>query len=356
MSPSGIWAVSLSLLLGVNAVQAQDARSVVVANPTPVKHATALQLSGQISAAQRAELSPRLSGVVEALAVDVGAKVQRGDRLLKLDDRLASLESMSAKAALAAAKARLQDAERIERETLSLTAQGLLPSSQGETARTALAVARAEARASEAQTALIAERLQRHWLTAPFDGVIVGRSANVGEWVDASSAVMVLISNEALRFDARVPQELFGQIDTAGKVEVRIDGREAALTGAVLQAEVPAGDSDSRSFLLRLELPAQTPALLPGASGTVSVTLRGNRQTFSVPRDALVTYPDGGRAVWLAVPSDGGYVATSQRIEIDAGLSDPMRVLSGIDGDDRVIVRGFSRLRDGEAVLPSEAN
>ena len=39
MSPSGIWAVSLSLLLAVNAVQAQDARSVVVANPTPVTHA-----------------------------------------------------------------------------------------------------------------------------------------------------------------------------------------------------------------------------------------------------------------------------------------------------------------------------
>ncbi len=356
MNSSGIWAVSLVLLLCMPVAHAQDARTVVVVKPTPVTHATALQLSGQITAAQRAELSPRLSGVMEALAVDVGATVQRGDRLLKLDDRLASLESMSAKAALAAAKARLQDAERIERETLSLTAQGLLPSSQGETARTALAVARAEARATEAQAALIDERLRRHWLTAPFDGVIVGRSANIGEWVDASSAVMVLLSNEALRFDARVPQELFGQIDTAGKIEVRIDGRDAALTGVELLAEVPAGDSDSRSFLLRLSLPTQTPALLPGASGTVSVALRGDRQAFSVTRDALVTYPDGGRAVWLAVASDAGYVAKSQRIEIDAGLGDPMRVLSGLDGDDRVIVRGFSRLLDGEAVLPSETN
>lgn len=352
MTPSGIWTSGLALLLAVAAVQAQDIPSVVVVEPVPTVQSRSLQLSGEVTAAQRSELSPRLAGIVESLPIDVGAQVARGDRLLKLDDELASLEARSAKATQAAAQARLVDAERIERETLSLTEQGLLPSSQGETARTALTVARAEARASEAQAALIEERLRRHWLTAPFDGVVVARSVDIGEWVDASSPVLVLLSNTALRFDMRVPQEWFGMIDPDGAIEVRIDGREEPITAAAIEAEVPASDPTSRSFLLRLQLPEQEPALLPGASGNATVSLRGDRKAWSVPRDALVTYPDGGRAVWLAVPKEGGYIAQSRRIQIGTELGDPMRVLSGLEGGEKVIVRGFNRLRDGEAVAP----
>jgi len=351
------WRVlALGLLASVPiTAAAQDLRSVVTATPTPVTAPITLTFSGEVSAAQRAELAPRLAGVVESLAVDVGAKVARGDRLLKLDDDLARLDAASANAAQAAANARLADAERIERETLSLTRQGLLPSSQGETVRTELAVARAQARASQAQAALLAEQLKRHWLTAPFDGVIVGRSANIGEWVDASSSVMVLLAAAELRFDARVPQEWFGQIDPDGALEVRIDGRDAPVSGATIQTQVPASDPASRSFLLRLRLPEQTPPLLPGTSGTLRLALRGARESWQVPRDALVTYPDGGYAVWVAVARDGGHVAQSRRVTIEPGLGDPMRVLTGLDGSEQVIVRGFSRLRDDQAVQPEAA-
>src|SRR5690606_39063229 len=79
-----------------------------------------VELSGQLSAAQHAALSPRLAGVVEQLAVDAGARVARGDRLLKLDDQLARLSLDSAEAALRGAAARLADAERVEKETAPL--------------------------------------------------------------------------------------------------------------------------------------------------------------------------------------------------------------------------------------------
>lgn len=344
--------LALAAAATLTTVAAQAPRSVVTVQPTAVDEALSLRFSGQLTAAQRSELSPRLSGVVESLAVDAGSTVSRGARLLKLDDRLARLEADSARSMQAAAEARMADAERIERETSALTARQLLPASQGETARAALVVARAEAAAAKARAALLAEQLQRHWLTAPFDGVVVERRVDVGEWVDPGSPVLVLLSNEALRFDARVPQEWFGRIDSAASPQLTLDGRDAPIKGVQIEAEVPASDIGSRSFLLRLRVPAQTPALLPGSSGTVTVALRGARKAWQLPRDALVSYPDGGFGVWLAVAGDAGTVAEARRVTIAPGLDDPMRVLSGLDGSEQVIVRGFSRLRDGEAVQP----
>jgi hypothetical protein len=54
----------------------------------------------------------------------------------------------------------------------------------------------------------------------------------------------------------------------------------------------------------------------------------------------------------LAVPASAGFVAEARRVTIAPGLDNPMHVLTGLDGSEQVIVRGFSRLRDGEAVQP----
>lgn len=338
--------VAALLCLAPLGARGATAVEVIIASEQAV--ARRVELSGQLSAAQHAALSPRLAGVVDQLAVDAGARVARGDRLLKLDDRLARLSLERAEAAVRGAAARLADAERVERETAPLAAQGLLPASQLDSVRAALEVARAALRETEAQAAVLREQLARHWLVAPFDGVVVERQTDVGEWVEASAAVMTLVSDAELRFDVRAPQEWYGRIDTAAPIALRVDGRAEPISDAGVVAEVPASDPTSRSFLLRLSVPTQDPPLLPGASGRVELGLRGERRVFAVPREALVSYPDGGRALWLAVSENGTPVARSVRVQLDGAISDPALITEGLAGGERVIVRGHTRLRDGE--------
>ncbi|MCK7593382.1 efflux RND transporter periplasmic adaptor subunit [Pseudomarimonas salicorniae] len=340
--------IILAALCATSAAPASAATSVEVSLVQAQSLPRRAELSGQLSAARHAELSPRLSGVVERIVVDAGARVEAGDRLLKLDDRLARLSLSSAEAAARAATVRLADAQRMEEEGAPLAAKGLLPASQLDSLRAAREVAQAEAHERGAEAALLREQLNRHWLTAPFDGVVVERQVDMGEWVQASDAVLTLVSDAELRFDARAPQEWYGRIDPGAPIRLHIDGREAAVENATVAAEVPASDTASRSFLLRLAVPAQTPALLPGASGRVELGLRGDRRAIAVPREALVSYPDGGRAVWVAVDEGSGPVARSLRVQLDPAISDPAMVLDGLEGGERVIIRGQTRLRDGE--------
>ena len=348
--------VLVLLSLAGHSVLAQPASSVELFQPQPAEHAASLTLSGQVSAGQNSSLSPRLSGLVERLEVDAGSRVRQGDQLLKLDDQLARLELASSEAALQAAEARLGDAQRVAKESSTLAGQGLLPASQGEAAQAALAVAAAEARARRAETALWRERLNRHWLTAPFDGVIVERRVDVGEWVEASTPALQLLALDRLRFDAQVPQEWFGRIDHQRPVIVRIDGRDEPIADARIEAEVAAGDPATRAFLLRVALPALDPPLLPGASGRVQLALDQGQTAWSVPRDALVRFPDGGYSLWLAVAENGGMVARSRRISVDDRLTDPALVIDGLSGTESIILRGFQRLRDGDPVQPASGD
>ncbi len=82
--------------------------------------------------------------------------------------------------------------------------------------------------------------------------------------------------------------------------------------------------------------------------------LRADEARLTVPRDALVRYPDGRVSVWLAEERDGGLVAREQRIRIDGGLADLVTVKEGLNAGDRVVVRGNESLADGRELRVSE--
>ena len=114
-------ALSLSLLLSPLAALAQtDGAPVVVATATETDITQVAQFTGTVTALRDAELSTATAGLVTALAVDVGDKVDSGELLLELDDELARYQYESAAAdqtraerALADARRRLEEARRL---------------------------------------------------------------------------------------------------------------------------------------------------------------------------------------------------------------------------------------------------
>ena len=131
-----------------------------------------LPLTGTLTAKRAALLSTSVSGLVTALNVDLGDRMEQGDVLLELDSELNRLALEGARAAAAEAEATLADARRRLEEASTLAARQSIAATQVrglesevEVARSSLAGARAEARR---QSALLA----RHSLKAPFDGVI----------------------------------------------------------------------------------------------------------------------------------------------------------------------------------------
>ncbi len=345
---AGAGALATALLAATAAAQQAAPVRVVQLERVVVQDTRAF--TGSVTAERVSALSPRIEGVVTEIAVDAGDRVEAGEVILRLDDRLARLEQARVQAAVSEGRARLAEAQRVAREAEVLVEKRTLPATQAEAAKAGATISTETLARLEAEAALQAERLRRHRLPAPFAGVITARHVDPGEWVQPTSAVVELVALDSLRFDVRPPQEVYPLLREGDAVTVLLDALPGKESQGHVAARVPVADAGTRSFLLRVVLDEAPDGVIPGMSGRARVQLARGAAAWSVPRDAIVRYPDGTRSVWIVEERDGGLRAAARRVDIVESSGDAVEVLGGLDGGERVIVRGNEGLRDGQPV------
>ena len=346
--PSLLALCAASLLIAAPS-QAQERIPVRTVQPTQQPLTEQRVLSGSLVALRRAQLSSRESGVVAELLVDVGDQVSAGQALLRLDATLVKLQAARAEAALAEARTRQEEARRVSEESAQLADQKNIARTQARAAEAEARIQLAAVASARADLALASERVQRHTLKAPFAGVISARQVDLGEWVDPSSPTFDLIDSQALRFDLQAPQELHNRITLGDRAMLSIDALTKQIP-AVVSAVVPVKDPTARTFLVRLSPAAEAENLAPGMSGEATLAIGQAAQVWTLPRDAVIRYPDGTHGIWLVEDSSSGPLARARQVKLGVTVADQGEIRGGISGGERVVDRGNERLREGAAV------
>lgn len=313
-----------------------------------------VDLTGSFTARRAAALSPRVPGLVAAVAVDAGDRVSAGDVLLRLDDQIAELEVRGAAAALEESLATLAEAQRLRDEAVDLGSRNALPATEVAARRSGVAVA--EAAVSRANAALTAarERLRRHTVIAPFDGVIASRGTESGEWVETGAAVLELVGTDELWLDVRAPQRYWPDLRPDSRVTAVADAFPDRVLEARVHARVPVSDPSARTFLVRLVVDDLS-GITPGMSASAQITLGDERQVLRVPRDAIIRYPDGTTTVWVVDDSSDAPLAREVTVNIGRYLGDRVEISAGISATDPVVIRGNEVLTQGQTVRLTEA-
>jgi RND family efflux transporter MFP subunit len=338
------------LVLAASPCAAQTEVDAVTARASDV--ARELRLSGTLSAEHRAGLSPRVDGLVEAVLVEEGDRVRAGDAVLRLDATLAEATQRRSDAEAAQARAARDEARRRVDEARQLVPQNTLPKTELEARMAALAQAEAALAAALASAREQAELVRRHVLHAPFDGVITARHTEAGEWVVRASAVLDLVSLEAVRLDVQAPQEAFAALRADTPVQLIPDTSPDRVLDARISARVPVGGGvGSRTFLVRVVALKSDAALFPGTSATALFRLaEPETSAVRIPRDALLRHPDGGYSVFVIESGKQAKVARRRPVRIGRTSGDEVEILEGVGVGESVIVRGKEALRDGQAV------
>lgn len=312
-----------------------------------------LQLTGSVTARRSSRLSLSTPGLVQDLSVDAGDRVTTGDELLRMDDELARLDWQAARAAAREASLQLEDARRRLEEGRSLLPQrGIAETAvrdrEAEVAQAEAALARAEAEA-ERRRAL----LQRHLLRAPFPGIISSRHTDLGEWVTPGTSVFELVGLEDLRLDFAVAEDVVAGIRPGAVARYRLGKAPDRVWSAQVESLVPVADPGARTFLLRLLPDEQRPSfILPGMSVTAELSLDTGRRALTVPRDALLRYPDGRVVVWTVEAGEAGPVARENPVQPGLTFDGRVEIRSGLEADAEVVVRGNESLSVGQRVEP----
>ena len=299
------------------------------------------QAVGSLKSRQSVVLRPEVAGRVAELAFADGARVRKGQLLLRLDDTLQKAELSQAEAQLSIARANLKRNQELVAE--NFVAQRVLDES------------RASLQVAEAQVALAQARLSRMRIVAPFDGTVGIRTVNLGDYVKDGADLVNLEDTSTLYVDFRMPERYQGQLAVGQSVKVQIDALPDRDFTAKVQALDPLVDANGRSVLVRAAMvPVAGANLRPGMFARVTTVFSVNEAALVVPEEALV--PQGNRQLVFKLASEGeGEAAKTvvRRTEVQLGVrrGSQVQIISGLSEGDTVVVAGQQRLqRDGMAV------
>ncbi|WP_197408147.1 MULTISPECIES: efflux RND transporter periplasmic adaptor subunit [unclassified Guyparkeria] len=339
-------ALTASVLLSFtpSALAESDQRPVVLVAPIAAGVEPRPPLVGSVVAETNAAVGFQAAGRISERLVRRGERVEQGEPLARLDERDLAARVDSARAALeqARADARLAEQELERIRTLfeqQVASRQALDQAESRAQATASRVTSAEAQLAEARNAL-----DYASLAAPFDGVVTGLSADVGDVVAAGQPVVRLAADEGRLVEVAVPERR--RADLAERAEARLEA-DGATAEVSLDTISGAADPVSRSYAARYRLADSAAGMTPwslGQTAILSFTREGARHQ-RVPVGAVFARDDQPRVFRVLDGRLEAVEVTLRRIDVDYALID-----SELPAGTLVVIAGVNRLHDGQAV------
>jgi RND family efflux transporter MFP subunit len=284
------------------------------------------EVVGTVRAKLRAAIEAKISGRIEKMTVVPGQNVAAGDLLVELDAR-------EVQARVDEARAVYQQAEADWKRLAELWEQKVVSQAEYDTAKAKFGVA--EASLLQAQTLRGYARV-----TAPFDGVITRKLADIGDLAAPGRPLLEMEDTRALRLEADVPEAVVDNLRIGDRMPVRVSAVETEFEGVVSEI-APAADPNSRTFLVKLDLP-EAPGLRAGRFGRATMPV-GKTSAPRVPAAAVI---QRGQLELVFVARDGR--AQLRLVKTGKHVGGEVEIVSGLEAGESVVTTGAALLRDGQ--------
>jgi RND family efflux transporter MFP subunit len=319
-------------------------------------------VTGELRAVRRALVATQEPGLVIEFAVEQGQLVRKGDVLARLDPKRLELELLDVQAqeqsAIAAVDERRAELEWRQRdlETYQTLSQRSASNpkelydaqAQAAIARAKLAAAEREVAVMRARAQLLERRVRDTDILAPFDGIIVAKQVEIGEWLAEGDEIVEIISTGPIEAWVDVPQQYADAILGAGQtpaVSITVDALGTNVDATSVRA-VPLISSTARSFSLIAKLENAGGTLAPGMSVTGWVPTGQHSQELTISKNAVMRN-EAGPFVYVARGGAPGAPASATPTPVQILFSDRDRFVvraPAISSGDLLVVEGNERL------------
>lgn len=284
------------------------------------------------------------SSRISAVLVEVGDRVRKGQVLARLNPSVIAPQVASLSAALEAARTSAELAAADYRRAQGVAASGALSTEEIERRRSAANNAQANVKVAAAQLAEVRARFGRTEIRAPADGVVLTRSAEVGQTATLGGEPLFRLGRGGeIEMRGLVAEQDLPKLAVDQPAKVRVTGAAQPYDGKVrlLGAVI---DAQNRMGSIKIALPADR-NLRPGAFARGEVTV-GQAKRPVLPQTAVLTDLKGNYV--LVVGADS--VVKRRDIKVAGTRNAGVVVESGLSGNEQVVATAAAFLREGEKV------
>ncbi len=350
---------------------------VIVAHPTEETVVDTEDFTGRTEAVARVELRSRVTGYLDGIHFKDGADLKKGDLLFTIDPRTYQAELERAQASVRQAEATFSRTKKDFDRISGLRSTGAVTQEEYDKFAGDYAVADAAVGVSKAALSLARQNLDFTRVTAPFDGRISRRQADVGNLVKADDTLlseMLQLAPIYVNFDVddrtllrirRLVRE--GKVPSARSnetvVKVGTPDRDTYDLSATVDFIDTKLDPGAGTLRLRAVMPNKDTLLSPGLFVRVRLPVGNEYKAVLVPEEAVGT-DQGEKFVYVIAGADSveyrpvklGAQHGAKRVVSakDPGEGGAVRK-SGVSPSERIVVSGLQRVRAGGKVTVKEA-
>jgi membrane fusion protein, multidrug efflux system len=313
-----------------------------------------LKLPGHTYAYYEAPIYAQTTGYLKKWYYDIGAKVKAGDILGEIDTPEVDQELSQAQATLATAKAQLVLAAANFHEAQELFQRQVTSQRDLETMQSTYLAQKAtvDADADAVQRLQALENFK--FLRAPFDGIVVSRSTDIGDLVVSGSGQKLFIVDQEnpLRVYVSVPENFAKQVQVGAKADLSLDEFPGRLFSATVVTTSDAVNPTNRTQLVELQVPNPSYELWPGAYTEVHFHLNSVGNTLFIPANTELFQHEGPTVG--VVKADGK--VEIRKVQISQDLGTQLEIVKGLSPTDQIIVNPSDSLSTGMVVHVVEPN
>lgn len=291
-----------------------------------------LTFNGDVLAIRQAGIFSKVSGNLERLYVDMGAKV-RQNQLLAVVDSTELFQQVQQTSAT------FSNAQMTYQRTKQLFAQNLVSKQDADNAEATMKVTKANYEAA-------ATKLGYARISAPFPGYITRRFLDVGSLVNLNNSVLfTLMDIDSVKIIVNVLEKDVPLVAKIKRAIVTFDALPGKEYGGFVANASQAIDLSTRTMAIEVRIVNNDYSIKPGMFATVALIIDERLNSLTVPTMAVLR-DDTGNYVYIAENN------TAKRVRVHIGIEQDSRteILSGLTGSEDVITTGQQFVKDGGTI------
>lgn len=290
-----------------------------------------INITGTILADESVLLNSEVAGKVSQILFEEGQSIKKGKLLVKLNDD-------EIKADLERLRFILKLNEDNEYRQKQLLEKEAISREEYETALTTLNTSQAEIRVLQA-------RLEKHYIRAPFDGIVGLRSISVGSYLNPGTSIAELFKIDPVKVEFGVPSKYLSLVNINDQINFSVDAYPDEVFSGHIYAVEPQVDPQTRSIKIRAMADNKKNKLYPGQFSRINLILEVIPDALLIPTEAVIPELNGKRVFLYK----GGKVVSQS---IQTGLRDEknVEVATGLNPGDTVITTGVLQINHGSEV------
>lgn len=240
---------------------------------------------GTLNFDRKSVLAAQNSGVVKSVNFKLGDSVKAGKTLVQIDADLLNAQIKAAKANLSIAIDEEQNSAKDYTRYKKLLASKSITQKEYDDALLKSNSSTSNVKALEANLKELQIQSDKKRIKAPFSGIIVEKNVNLGEWVNAGSAIAKIVDTSKAEFIFNVPVNVVNGLKAGDIYDIKV-GNE--IIKSKLTAIIPNGDTLTRTFPVKFNANITSKFVFDGQQAKVSMSKNGKIDGLLLPRDAVI--------------------------------------------------------------------